>query len=228
MSDPLQLACSRVLGVLCGGAGYVLHVGQGVTGEADPKHGRPAFMWQVPNIDHLMAVVRGVDVLLPEGIENWSCVNNARDAHPLPLPSSGFWEGSHGAEGINKNYAAINGRDWRVIVTGVRSRAMVGLSTWHGRRARHVEAYDPARAYLGKRPRLVDVADLAVGQRTLPGARTRWRRISSGRYGDVYIAVGCGRRAGGAGGGVRAMRDHESAVLGIARLRRHESDRIRG
>ena len=47
MSDPLQLACCRLLGVVCGGAGYVLHVGQGVTGEAEPDHDRPQDMWDV-------------------------------------------------------------------------------------------------------------------------------------------------------------------------------------
>ena len=171
MSDPLQLACGRLLGILCGGAGYVLHVGQGVTGEADPKHGRPAFMWQVPNIDHMLAVVRGVDVLVPDGIENWTVVNNARDAHPLPLPTSGFWEGSHGAEGVNKNYAAIAGAEWRVIITGVRSRAAVGpVHIGTAKQGCHVEAYDPARAYLGLEPALIAVADLAAGQRwELPG-----------------------------------------------------------
>ena len=185
MDDPLQLACCRVLGVLCGGASYVLHIGQGVTGEADPKHGRPEFMWQVPNIDHIMEVVQGVDVLFPEGIENWSCVNNARDAHPLPLPDTGFWEGSHGAEGVNKNYAAIHGADWCEIVIGVRSRATVGLvHVGTAKQACHVEAYDPARAYLGKEVARVATEDLAPGQRwELPGrADTKAAYLIVGRY----------------------------------------------
>jgi hypothetical protein len=166
MDNPLQLACCRLLGILCGGAGYVLHVGQGVTGEADLKHGRPEFMWQVPNIDHIMEVVRGVDILVPDGIENWQCVNNARDAHPLPLPPNGFWEGSHGVEGVNKNYAAINGADWRVIHTGVRSRQTTGLvHVGTAKQVCHVEAYDPARAYLGLEAAHVATAELTAGQR---------------------------------------------------------------
>ena len=171
--------------MLCGGAGYVLHVGQGVTGEADPKHGRPEYMWQVPNIDHIMAVVRGVDVLIPDGIENWSCVNNARDAHPLPLPSSGFWEGSHGASGVNKNYAAVYGADWRVIVIGVRSRETVGsVHVGTAQAACYVEAYDPARAYLGRGASLVALGVLEAGQDWyLPGrADTMAAYWIEGRY----------------------------------------------
>lgn len=165
MSDPLQLACCRLLGILCGGAGYVLHVGQGVTGEADPNHGRPENMWEVPNIDAIMATVRACDALLPDGIENWKCVNNGRDDHPLPVPDDYFWEGNHPGPALNKNYAAISGRDFVVILTGVKSAGTTGpVSAGTARKACHVEAFDPVTHDR------IAVADLAAGQGwTLPG-----------------------------------------------------------
>ena len=131
MSDPLQLACTRLLGIMCGGAGYVLHVGQGVTGLSSPAYGRPENMWEVNNIDAIMEAVRGCDDLMPEGIENWKCVNNGRSDHPLQLDgTTGFWEsGAHDrAPAVNKNYAAIspNGVDFRVMLTGCKSAGTVG------------------------------------------------------------------------------------------------------
>jgi hypothetical protein len=147
MDNPLQLACCRLLGIICGGAGYVLHVGQGVTGKADPAHGRPENMWQVPNIDNIMDTVRKVDELLPLTIENWKCVNNGRPDHPLPLdPVDGFWEGGANdrAPAVNKNYAAIAGDQFIEILTGVKSEGAAGRV--HAGRARRrclVQAFNP-------------------------------------------------------------------------------------
>jgi hypothetical protein len=147
MTDPLQLACTRLLGIICGGAGYVLHVGQGVTGLADPNHNRPNNMWEVNNIDAIMSAVRRCDALLPEGVENWKCVNNGRGDHPLPLPPvTGFWEsGAHDrAPAVNKNYAAITGDQFVEIVTGVKSAEAVGpVLIGTARRRMQVEAFDP-------------------------------------------------------------------------------------
>ena len=145
LDSPLQLACARLLGIMCGGASYVLHVGQGVTGVADPKHGRPENMWEVPNIDQIMRVVRQVDVLIPAGIENWKVVNNGRSDHPLPLdPETGFWEGDHPGPAVNKNYAAYFGSDFIVMLTGCKSAGETGpVPAGTARRACLVQAYDP-------------------------------------------------------------------------------------
>jgi len=148
MTDPLQLACCRLLGIICGGAGYVLHVGQGVTGLADPNHNRPNNMWEVDNIDAIMSAVRRCDDLLPEGVENWRCVNNGRGDHPLPLNDvTGFWEsGAHDrAPAVNKNYAALSTQNTFVeIVTGVKSVDAVGpVPIGTARRKMEVEAFDP-------------------------------------------------------------------------------------
>lgn len=130
-SNPLRLAMARATGVVCSGAFYVLHVGQGVTGVADPAHGRPQNMWEVPNIDNIIKAVRGVDIALPQGIENWQVVNNGRSNHPLPLdprvnhPNGGFWEGD-GPGSVNKNYATISGNRFVEILNGVKNPAEKG------------------------------------------------------------------------------------------------------
>ena len=125
LSNPMQLAMARACGVVCNGAFYVLHVGQGVTGVASPEHGRPQNMWEVPNIDTIITAVRNIDQALPDGIENWKCVNNGRDDHPMPLPDDAFWEGSHNGV-VNKNYACINGNQFVEVLLGVKSESEVG------------------------------------------------------------------------------------------------------
>jgi hypothetical protein len=179
MDNPLQLACTRLLGIICGGAGYVLHVAQGVTGKADAAHGRPENMWEVPNIDHIMDVVRNVDTLLPDGIENWKCVNNGRDDHPLPVPDDYFWEGDHPGPALNKNYAAISDAEFVVMLIGVKSAGETGpVSAGTAKRACHVEAIDPVTL------ECVVSAELAAGQSwTVPGrGDTMAAYVVRGRY----------------------------------------------
>jgi len=168
MDDPLQLVCCRLLGILCGGAGYVLHVGQGVLGIASPDYGRPANMWEVPNIDTIMRSVRAADPLLPLGVENWKVVNNGRSDHPLPLdPHEGFWEGGADdvAPAVNKNYAAIAGSEFVVMLTGCKSIQAVGpVPAGTAARACHVAAIDPLTH------QTVVETDLAAGQSwSVPG-----------------------------------------------------------
>jgi hypothetical protein len=132
-SNPLRLSMARATGIVCNGAFYVLHVGQGVTGKADPNHGRPENMWEVPNIDSIMKTVRAIDVTLPPGIENWQVVNNGRSNHPLPLdprvnhPQGGFWEGN-GPGSVNKNYACIQGNKFVMILNGVKNPVFQGMT----------------------------------------------------------------------------------------------------
>lgn len=126
LSDHMQLAMQRATSIVCSGAFYVLHVGQGVTGIENVTHNRPQNMWQVPNIDNIMKHVRRVDESLPQGIENWQVVNNGRSNHPLPLdprvnhPDGGFWEGN-GPGSVNKNYATISGSKFIEVLIGVKN-----------------------------------------------------------------------------------------------------------
>jgi hypothetical protein len=108
---PLQLAMMRALGILCGAGAYVLHVGAMVFGRLDPGRNRPANLWEVANIDAIMAAVRGVDRRLPVGIENWARANNDwRPPLPVhPLTADVFWEeGGPQSHGVNRNYAALH------------------------------------------------------------------------------------------------------------------------
>lgn len=166
MESPLQLALTRALGIMCGGAGYVFHIGAGVFGIPIPEHGRPADVWDVPGIDAMADAVRGVDVILPDGVENWQVVNNGRSNHPLPLhPHEGFWEGDDPGPAVNKNYAALSGNEFVVMLTGVKSAGETGPvpagTAW---KACRVEAFDPV-----SRASVVAVT-LAAGQSwTVPG-----------------------------------------------------------
>jgi hypothetical protein len=130
LDNPMQLAMARATGIVCNGAFYVLHVGQGVTGLPSPNYGRPANMWEVPNIDNIMRHVRQVDSVLPEGIENWKCVNNGRDDHPMPLDpdlGEGFWEGDSDGS-VNKNFACINGDSFVEVLLGVNNENSSGIT----------------------------------------------------------------------------------------------------
>lgn len=147
-SNPLRLAMARATGIVCSGAFYVLHVGQGVTGVADPAHGRPQNMWEVPNIDNIMKHVRRVDEALPQGIENWQVVNNGRSNHPLPLdprvnhPNGGFWEGN-GPGSVNKNYATVSGNRFVEILNGVKNPAEEGITNCGiARNDSHIKVFD--------------------------------------------------------------------------------------
>jgi hypothetical protein len=148
LSDHMQLAMQRAVGIVCSGAFYVLHVGQGVTGIASPAHNRPQNMWEVPNIDNIMKHVRRVDEFLPQGIENWQVVNNGRSNHPLPLdprvnhPNGGFWEGS-GPGSVNKNYAAISGNKFIEVLVGVKNPSESGNTNCGvARRDSNIKAVD--------------------------------------------------------------------------------------
>jgi len=130
LNNPMQLAMARATGIVCNGAFYVLHVGQGVTGKADPSHGRPENMWEVPNIDQIMHHVKQVDSVLPADIENWKCVNNSRDDHPMPLDpdlGEGFWEGDSDGS-VNKNFACINGDKFVEVLLGVNNENTSGTT----------------------------------------------------------------------------------------------------
>ena len=141
---------------------------------------RPADVWDVPGIDAMVEAVRGVDVLLPSGVENWQVVNNGRSTHPLPLhPHDGFWEGDMPGPAVNKNYAAISGDQFVVMLIGVKSAGTTGpVPAGTARRACVVEASDPVTRLR------VASATLAAGQSwTVPGrGDTMAAYVVRGRY----------------------------------------------
>lgn len=132
-TSPLQLAMLRAVGVMCGGAGFVLHTGTGVYGDGQvhPTAGpRPANFWEIDNIDAIVAAVRGVDALLPEGVENWRVANTQwTPPNPVaPFQPHHHWEGDSG-DGVNKAYSALapDGR-WVQMPCGVRGHVRLTAS----------------------------------------------------------------------------------------------------
>lgn len=124
-NSPLQLAMMRAVGVDSGGAIYVLHTGTTVYGRAHthPSGGfRPANIWEVANIDAIVAAVRDIDTLLPEGVENWTKANTQwTTPNPVaPFQVNGHWPTS-GSDGVNKAYAALSGQDFIQLPIGVRN-----------------------------------------------------------------------------------------------------------
>jgi hypothetical protein len=125
-THPLQLAMTRAVGVMCGGAGYVFHTGTGVFGDGRAHQtagARPPNFWEIDNIDALIEAVRGVGTLLPEGVENWTVANTQWSApNPVaPFQPHHHWEGDEERDkdgllnnGVNKAYAAL-APDGRVI-----------------------------------------------------------------------------------------------------------------
>lgn len=151
-TSPLQLAMTRAVGVMCGGAGYVLHTGTGVYGDGQnhPTAGpRPANFWEIDNIDAICAALRGVDALLPEGVENWRVANTQWEPpNPVaPFQPHHHWEGDEPLDdkgrindGVNKAYSAL-GPDGRVIQMPCGVRGHVQLTASYP--LREVTVFDP-------------------------------------------------------------------------------------
>ena len=143
--SPLQLAMMRALGVIMGGAGFVLHTGTGVFGDGKghPTAGpRPANFDEIANIDAIVAALRGIDVLLPDGVENWKVQisrNTSSGSRVSPFTPHNHWEGPSG-DGVNKAYSSIasDGR-WIQMPTGVRGHVVLTASY----PLRDVVVYDP-------------------------------------------------------------------------------------
>lgn len=130
MNQPLHHAMKAFLSWMCGSPFYVVHVGAGTKGVVNPIAGRPANLWEQPEVEAIMAAVlkaRNVSFAEPD-MENWRVVNNGRADHPLPLPKdenqpgAGFWTGDNDiVEGsVNKNYMALGpGGRFVGILSGV-------------------------------------------------------------------------------------------------------------
>lgn len=68
--DPLRLTMYAALTWLCGGAGFVLHTGAGVSG--DGERGRAENLWDVSQIETTLAGIRASRRLLPPDLPNWT------------------------------------------------------------------------------------------------------------------------------------------------------------
>lgn len=143
-TSPLQLAMMRAVSVMCGGSAYVLHTGTGVYGDgkAHPSAGpRPANFWEIPGIVAIMDAVRGIDALLPEGVENWRVANTGwTPPNPVaPFQPHHHWEGNPG-DGVNKAYSAL-APDGRFVQMPCGVRGHVSLTASYS--MRDVTVYNP-------------------------------------------------------------------------------------
>lgn len=144
MTQPLQIAMKRAIAAMCGAPIFILHTGTGVYGDGKPSSSgvpRPPNFWEIANIDAIVAALRGLDVLLPAGLPNWTTANTQWvPPNPVaPFQPHDHWEGDHG-DGVNKAYAAL-APDGRVIQMpcGVRGHAKMTASY----PLREVTVYDP-------------------------------------------------------------------------------------
>jgi hypothetical protein len=168
LDNPLQLAMARINSTICGAPYYVLHVGQGVTGIAEPTYGRPENMQDVPNIDAIIDAVAAPGRILPGDVSSWKVQNNSWPDHPLPLPKSlgqGFWEGTSNGS-VNKNYASLKWPEFVVALNGVHVNAgghdgqLVHVGT--AKRRCMVTAYNPVTAEVVHTQELADGSPLAL------------------------------------------------------------------
>jgi hypothetical protein len=121
-TDPRVLAMLRANGVISGGAIFVLHVADMVTGLGEAARDRKPNLWEISNIDQILKVVRGVDKLLPQGVENWQPKTSQHGGTdrvgPQPLLSDAIW--SDGSDhGVDRAYGAVNGGEFIEVLNGV-------------------------------------------------------------------------------------------------------------
>src|SRR6185436_10628619 len=82
-----------------------------------------ANFWDIPNVEAMLAGIRGIDALLPEGVENWRVANTGwTPPNPVaPFQPHAYWdEIRRDKSGVNKAYAALapDGR-WIQMPCGV-------------------------------------------------------------------------------------------------------------
>lgn len=140
--DQSKLAMLRAMGIFCGAGQFTLHNGNAVTGRPDPGHNRLGDPWSVPGIDAIMDAVKGVDRILPVGVEHWSKVNQHGGwSFPgfvdfgQPLAADAIWSDGHG-RGCDRCYGATDGMQFATIVSDV-----VGSVTLRARQACQIDVY---------------------------------------------------------------------------------------
>jgi len=157
--DALILTMLRATGILCGGGAFVLHSGAGVSGLPDPGRGRTPNLWEMPNIDVIMDAVRGIDAILPAGVENWTRTNDGWAAPKIPLRAA-VWDA---ATGPVKHYAALSGDQFVQMPHGIKDRLVLEAS-----RDCTLKAYDPLTL------KIAFEGTVKAGERvTLPGDADR-------------------------------------------------------
>lgn len=168
--NPLQLAMMRAVGVMCGGSAWVFHTGTGVFGDGRPHPTagpRPPNFWEIDNVEAMLAAIRGIDALLPEGVENWRVANTGWvPPNPVtPFQPHQYWEDlNDGKSGVNKAYAAL-APDGRFVQMPCGVKNYVDLTVSDQHHLSDVQVYDPLTLLM-----LDEYPSLNAGEKiTLPG-----------------------------------------------------------
>jgi hypothetical protein len=126
MTDPGKLAMLRGMGIFYGCGAFVLHNGNGVSGQPDPAHNREGDLWTVPGIDQIHAAVRAVDRYLPIGVETWPKSTQhggwAYDGfadYGQPLAADAIWSDGVVAWGCDRCYGAVSGGAFVTMVSDI-------------------------------------------------------------------------------------------------------------
>jgi hypothetical protein len=126
---------------------FVIHNATGVAGQVDPKHNRPANLWEVPGIDKIMQAIKNVDGFMPANVGVGRHYNNEVDN---PCRVTTIWpEDLHGA---NRRYCVEHADGFVCIAFG-----LVAPAEFVFKRACHVEAFDPVAG------KVVQTEDVAAG-----------------------------------------------------------------
>lgn len=169
-TDAMHLTMIRAVGLINGVGAFVLHNGAGVFGAVDPARNRPANLWEVPGINDIMRMLRGLDRWVPKRAGDGTHWNNAWAGNPWVVDA--FW-GDGANHGVNRNYTVATPTGWISTEAGVKDYAVFTA----GRNSR-VEVFDLVKG------RVKDVT-LNAGQTLTLTPETK-----DGRGYGAFIVVG--------------------------------------
>jgi hypothetical protein len=135
-SDPVRLTMYAGLTWLCGGAGFVLHTGAGVSGAGE--RGRVKNIWDVPNIERTLAGIAATRKLLPPDLPNWSRHNTNSRFPDYPFDTRPITPMVEGGQ-LVRAFAATSD-DGRIVAMPVAASAPVPFNP---RFPMHVDVHDP-------------------------------------------------------------------------------------
>lgn len=118
--EPIHLAMSRAVSILCGYSSYVLHNGAGIFGvpQQGPTGFRPANVWETPNIEEIVNAVGNIEMILPPNPHQGVPTRKGFDNHPLSADINWPDGGDHG---IVRDYAMVQGGNFWQTLIGVKN-----------------------------------------------------------------------------------------------------------
>jgi len=115
--EAIHLVWARAVGILCGWDGYLLHNGNGIYGTDQPQRNRTPNLWEIPDIQNTMRIVRGLDSLIPMWGSNGTTSRKGLGAHPLTAKE--LWV-EDAPVGVVRDYAITNGIEFWQTLFGIK------------------------------------------------------------------------------------------------------------